>query len=606
MYGIYANTDSYFTGSLLYLAQNSNRVFEVNGTQSTFDVPVSMASSGDVTIANNLNFSNVTAGFITSDSPLYIQAGNAGENESLYLSSAGLGDVYVDDDLYVNQDLALNTGYRLTFDNDSSADTYFTHDSANSRLRLWVDNQETARFIGVSSTSSISMEIHGTLSQSQAFDIAEMYPTFDDSIEAGMIVSLEESENGPAYTLTKARGSQDGNIFGIVSTKPGVIMGGGSFRDEFCESVRVKGADVIINEEIQKITRPQQNALKDALQNTVNESSESSSSFDNSLAEQTGNIKEEQIDTIKDQVNACLATHELPVALNGRVPVKISENSQRIKVGDGLTVSNISLGYAQKATSREDIIIGKALEVWEPGSDNDSIMVVTGIVWSNNKYTWENALSTQSNVDAEGTLNSLADNLKRFGDAIGLRNNGVNDIADISLDVNILGKTTLADVTVTREFKAGLIEIDSLDNSIDVIGPECGNNTDVCESQTLHLQKNLSGNIAMFNNKIVFMPNGDVRISGIVEAEKILASQYSVKSAAKSIGSASITTGNKEITIETSMVKGDSKIFITPTNNTNGQTLYIKSKSADSSFVVAIEDTVGNDITFDWFVVNVD
>ncbi len=67
------------------------------------------------------------------------------------------------------------------------------------------------------------------------------------------------------------------------------------------------------------------------------------------------------------------ADHPMPVALNGRVPVKISPHSEAISPGDYLTTSG-DTGTAMKAT-KAGFVIGKALELWTPGSGADKIMV---------------------------------------------------------------------------------------------------------------------------------------------------------------------------------------------------------------------------------------
>jgi hypothetical protein len=67
------------------------------------------------------------------------------------------------------------------------------------------------------------------------------------------------------------------------------------------------------------------------------------------------------------------------VALAGRVPVKISPDSPPIQPGDPLTSSDIS-GRAMKAT-RPGVILGKALESWNPQSGKDKILLFVSNSW---------------------------------------------------------------------------------------------------------------------------------------------------------------------------------------------------------------------------------
>jgi hypothetical protein len=63
----------------------------------------------------------------------------------------------------------------------------------------------------------------------------------------------------------------------------------------------------------------------------------------------------------------------MPVALSGRVPVKMNQSSEAILPGDYITTST-ELGAGIKAT-RAGQVIGKALEAWTPGTGTPTVMV---------------------------------------------------------------------------------------------------------------------------------------------------------------------------------------------------------------------------------------
>ena len=63
----------------------------------------------------------------------------------------------------------------------------------------------------------------------------------------------------------------------------------------------------------------------------------------------------------------------MPVALSGRVLVKVSAASEPIEAGDYITTSSDS-GKAEKATM-SGAVIGKALEPWAPNSGADKVMI---------------------------------------------------------------------------------------------------------------------------------------------------------------------------------------------------------------------------------------
>lgn len=75
--------------------------------------------------------------------------------------------------------------------------------------------------------------------------------------------------------------------------------------------------------------------------------------------------------------NITSENNPMPIALKGRVPVKISSSSDPIQAGDYLTTSSDN-GKAVRA-SGNGVVIGKALESWEPGQIKNKIMVFVGI-----------------------------------------------------------------------------------------------------------------------------------------------------------------------------------------------------------------------------------
>ncbi len=88
----------------------------------------------------------------------------------------------------------------------------------------------------------------------------------------------------------------------------------------------------------------------------------------------------------------------MPVALVGRVPVKVSINSEPVNPGDYLTTSDEE-GKATKATTRGQVI-GKALEAWTPESGKSTIMIFVEQGYYNGPTVQEGGL-TFSESDVE-------------------------------------------------------------------------------------------------------------------------------------------------------------------------------------------------------------
>src|SRR3989339_1517148 len=71
----------------------STTLYDFDETTAIFNVPVTIQSAGDVTLAYDLKFTNGSAAYIKSDGPLYIDAGDPDQNHDLTLSDSGEGAV---------------------------------------------------------------------------------------------------------------------------------------------------------------------------------------------------------------------------------------------------------------------------------------------------------------------------------------------------------------------------------------------------------------------------------------------------------------------------------------------------------------------------------
>lgn len=106
---LYVNPASGFSGNLLELAIDGTEIFTVSSVGITANVPATFTSIGDVQIANDIVFTNSTASYIKSDSPLYIVAGDLASDEDLILRANNNGYVVVDDRLEVTEFIHLGS-----------------------------------------------------------------------------------------------------------------------------------------------------------------------------------------------------------------------------------------------------------------------------------------------------------------------------------------------------------------------------------------------------------------------------------------------------------------------------------------------------------------
>ncbi|MDD4989436.1 MAG: hypothetical protein PHV42_03350 [Candidatus Pacebacteria bacterium] len=135
---------------------------------------------------------------------------------------------------------------------------------------------------------------------SQTLDLAESYPTSDDTLQAGELVALDETH--PVFVKRASISSGDGHLLlGVISTKPGFYLGG----------------------------------------------------FDTEYP----------------------GVKKVPIALSGRVPVKVNLQGGPISIGDKISLSSVA-GVGKKAGVGEDTV-GLALEDFSGSytSNNDTILV---------------------------------------------------------------------------------------------------------------------------------------------------------------------------------------------------------------------------------------
>ena len=107
--------------------------------------------------------------------------------------------------------------------------------------------------------------------------------------------------------------------------------------------------------------------------------------------------------------------------------------------------------------------------------------------------------------------------------------------------------------------------------------------------------------------------SGDLQVDGdilgtVLTVDKINVSTGNTEPvsgrSSDSVGSATIAAGQTEILIETTAVTTGSKIFVTPTSTTSGQSPYVVEKVGSASFKVKIDAPTSQDIRFDWLIIN--
>ncbi len=578
------------SAAIFNVTDNGNSIFKVTETQIVSNVPHAFTAAGDVDISNDLVFSNTGGANIKSNGPLTITSGDSYDNHDLVLKGSGTGGVVVGSGF----DLKMYTGRSLVFDIDDSANTYITHDASGDRLRYYVDGSEMFRM------DTAGNESNGSIATALS-DVAENYPTMDESLSAGDVVALVKTDDSnsnshpelisgsntdgilkqvqndgsggvlndvSSYLVEKVAATNIDQVIGIVSSKPGVILGGGSFQSEFCQLVNssaigeAQAKEQLLAKELQQKVDSSASPLNDeegesasVILSETKDPGIDALGMDSSVVTLPQNddsggssIDTATLNAINDRVTSCKALKQVPIALSGRVPVKVDTTAGEIKAGDLLAPSSIILGKAVKATSA-GWVIGRALE--SSSSEKDTVMTLVFMSW------WPGTSDLAQNSPVVGDVK---------GDMV-----LTSEIADVKITKSLmsLGKTQLADTTI-----AGDLTI----------------NGDIA---------NVFGDITFQGKKIAMTTDGSIKV-----AESVTAKKYNVDTgdvASASAGVATIKAGDNEVKVTTSSLTSRSLIFLTP-KGVPVQVAY--TVNSDNTFTIIMAQPSTQDILINWWIVN--
>ncbi|MFH1899956.1 MAG: hypothetical protein ABIJ83_01650, partial [Patescibacteria group bacterium] len=249
--------------------------------------------------------------------------------------------------------------------------------------------------------------IYAVATAISAIDLAENFPTLDDTIEAGDVVALSKIEVDKTQPdiekglIEKSSKQYQQNILGVISTAPGILLG-------------------------------------------------------------------------KD------ATSSKPVALSGRVPVKVSIENGEIKIGDFLTSASSTPGVAMKAT-KSGTIIGMALESYK-STEIGKIVVFVNPHWVfgslneeglliNNEETKTNSETNNTNL---GILDSFVDKIKQALSSLGLVvENGVAKVKEMVAEKITAKKAVLDKIELRDEKTQNIYCVKVVDGVLVNISGEC-------------------------------------------------------------------------------------------------------------------------------------
>lgn len=277
-----------------------------------------------------------------------------------------------------DQLMLTTTGDGMFFVTDSNNDT-----ASPTWSYYWYDGgMATANIRMGLTTSSGNLYTSGSMTQNHAFDLAEAYWKSEDGIEAGDVVSIDpEAPNA----VVLARAANERAVVGVVSTDPGLIMGGGAFSAEKLASLWGEEVGARFAKERVKIEKNL--AATDAyIQKRVAKSAMMKSALAKGgkaadVAQAKADLAQEEQEIASALEVAALQSfceeHLAKVALAGRVPVKVDASYGAIQIGD-LLVASATPGHAMRSENpAPGTVVGKALEAYASGQGTIMMLVLS-------------------------------------------------------------------------------------------------------------------------------------------------------------------------------------------------------------------------------------
>jgi len=349
-----ATAASISVGSLAGPTPNYNHFGAAGAPASVGEI----TSASDVFVADDLEVASnlytrqtIVLGDATPTAgQLFNSIGEAGGKDDAGVS--GSDDLYVAGNLEVDGEVNVPTlhgprpGFVMELRSDNNIRSMIDdNNNGTNELFEWHHN---GSFLAADKLADLNesgnLRIRGTLSQNFVFDVAEAFLK-GEPMEPGDVVRVDPKRTN---AVLRTKGEFDPAVLGVVSEKPGVFLGGAVFGPE---DLKPWGEDVM-----KRFEEREPALLEIARAKPAPEAGKASPTGDASLIE--ASLRDEALRRFQEEAFA-------PVALSGRVPVKVDTQFGAIRVGDLLAPSPVP-GVAMKAV-KAGSVIGTALEDFSGG-----------------------------------------------------------------------------------------------------------------------------------------------------------------------------------------------------------------------------------------------
>ncbi|MBI4091414.1 tail fiber domain-containing protein, partial [candidate division WWE3 bacterium] len=199
--------------------------------------------------------------------------------------------------------------------------------------------------------------------------------------------------------------------------------------------------------------------------------------------------------------------------------------------------------------------------------------------------------SLQSEIDVLKTTLSLLTPDESTESAAFALDNYTDSPTEFLNGIKVAGKSFISDTNIAGKLTVGLLTLNDEDTSINSL------------TEPLKLQNESPADIEIFKGEIRLSKGGALKAVK-VEAKEVTTEALTIKAGdSATIGSAKLKAGESKVDIESQAVKESSKIFLTPTKETD-KILFILDKEEGKKFSVGVKSSLDEDITFDWWIIN--
>lgn len=428
--------------------------------------------------------------------------------------------------------------------------------------------------------------------QSGGADLAEWYVSSED-LEPGDVVSVDPNDD---VVVEKSNTNYDQQVMGIVSTDPGIILGS---EEQHTFPIALAGrVPVKVSTENGVIQRGDyltssstpgvaMKALKPgpvigkALEEYSGEEVGKIITFVNiSYADPSDLFSSLSLDDEGNLIVPKLKAESLTI--NTKIDLSLSSGKELLSFKtlspDPEPSYDLDIITSIKNLAEAAIDTKSALEDLESSTASDSAKLAEQIASASAELA-----KTKSDIDTLkltppelllATNSATLDSLKvtsqaTFSGMLASYDLNVSNIFK-SLGETILGNTTIAgDVTIDGTFSISGSSLNAL--------------------PVLYLQNSsLAEKVDLFNGKVIIDKEGKLEMETLALGEA-------------SLGEGVIPAGEVEVSISSSAINDNSRIFITPTSNFEGN--LIVSSQTDGSFKVSVSTINSQEIKFNWFVI---